>query len=297
MDEVVAMTAMEYLSPSTLSDAVALWSVRGDDAQLLAGGTDLVVRMNRTGIRPNCLISLKKLSELKRLECGDGGLALGSLVTMSALEKSPVVQARYSALAQACALVGPAQNRNRATLGGNLCNASPAADTAPALIALDAQLRIVGPRGERMAPVEDFFVGPGKTILGRGEILAGIHIPDPPPRSGSAYLRCSPRKAMDISVVGVAARVVLCDDGRTFSDARLALASVAPKPLRAHRAEGVLRRKVLSEAMLRETAEVACAEASPIDDVRGSSAHRADMIRVFVRRALQSAVDAAAGRS
>lgn len=287
------MRETEYIAPRTLDEAVAALAGRGDRAQVLAGGTDLLPRMNRTGGWPSCLISLKKLEELRGFECTERGLVAGALVTMRELEKSPRVRARYSALAQACALVGPVQNRSRATLGGNLCNASPAADTAPALIVLDAQLQVLGPNGTRTVPVAEFFTGPGATVLQRGELLVRIDVATMPGGFGSAYLRWSPRKAMDISVVGVAASVTLGSDGRTCSDVRLALASVAPRPLRAVRAEQVLRSRAMDDPLVREAAEVAISEASPIDDVRGSAEFRSEMIRVFVTRALQQAASAA----
>jgi carbon-monoxide dehydrogenase medium subunit len=223
------------------------------------------------------------------------GLRLGALVTVRELETHPEVRQRYAALVGAAASFAGVQIRNLATVGGNVCNASPAGDTLPALLAFEAQCRIVGPEGERWAPLEEFFTGPGSTILRRGEILAELRLPTPPRDTGSLYIKHSPRGAMDIATVGVASVVSLQDRGQVCADVKIALGAVAPTPVRARSAEELLRGQTITPELLTAAASEAQRSATPIDDVRGSAAHRSDIAGVLVERTLTQAVAMARG--
>jgi len=216
---------------------------------------------------------------------------VGAAVTMRQAELSGTVQKRYPAIAQGAGVVASVQVRNRATLVGNLCNAAPSADTAPGMIALRAKVRIAGPEGRRTVLLEDFFTGPGKTVLGPGEMVTAVQVPPPAPRTGSAYARHTPRGAMDIAVAGVGVGVTLAPRAGTCEDIRIVLGAVAPTPLRARQAEGVLRGKVPTPELIEQAAEVAAGEARPIDDVRASAGYRRDLVRVLTRRMVEAALE------
>ncbi len=284
-----AMRPFEYVAPASLQEALEVLARHGEKARALAGGTDLFLRMERGGWAPEVVVDLKGLPGLADIRYdASRGLSLGALASHAAVAAHPVVREKYPALAQGAGWVGGPQMRNRGTVGGNLCNASPAADTAAPLIALDARVRLVGARGERTLPLEEFFTGPGKTVLGPGEILAEVLVPAPAARSGGDYQRRT-RTAMDIAVVGAAA-VVALDGGATCRGVRIALASVAPTPLRAKAAEAVLRGKDLTPGRIAEAARVAAAGARPIDDVRATAAYRRAVVEVLTRRALAHAL-------
>lgn len=283
------MKPFEYHAPTTLAEALEVLARYGEKARLLAGGTDLFLRMERGGWAPEAVVDLKGIAVLADIRYDPArGLSLGTLALHVDVASHPVVRERYPALAQGAGWVGGPQMRNRGTAGGNLCNASPAADTAAPLIALDARVRLVGAGGERSLPLEEFFVGPGKTALRPGEILAEVLVPPPPPRSGGDYQRRT-RTAMDIAVVGLAAALTL-DGGAACREARIALASVAPTPLRAKAAEAVLRGREVTPDRIAEAARAAAAEARPIDDVRATAAYRRNIVEVLTRRALANAL-------
>jgi len=193
-------------------------------------------------------------------------------------------------------VVGSRQTANMATVGGNLCNAAPSADTAPPLLVLGAKARILGPRGERLLPLEEFFLGPGRTVLEHGEVLVEVLLPPPLPRSASAYRRHTPRQCMDIAVVGVAAFLALDEAGEKIAEARIALGAVAPTPIRAHRAEALLVGRPASPEVLGEAALMAREEASPISDVRGSAQFRRYLVGVMTEAVLEEALSRARGR-
>ena len=220
------------------------------------------------------------------------GLTIGAAATVRAVETSAVVRAKYPVLAYAASTLASIQIRNLATVAGNICRASPSADMPPALLVLDAAVVLAGPAGERVVPLAEFFTGPGRTVRQPNELLTEIRVPPPQPHSGAAYIKHSPRRAMDLAVVGVAAAVTLQDG--LCRNVRIALGAVAATPRRAREAEAVLEGCEPTAARLEEAARVAATECSPISDVRGSADYRREMVRVNTARALQQALEAAA---
>ncbi len=290
------MRGFDYFAPQGLEEAVSLLRRHGKKAALLAGGTDLLLRVERRLIAPRVVVNIKKIRELKGIKSNRIGLKIGAVTVMDEIASSPLVQRRYGIIAKGAAAVGSIQTRNRATLGGNLCNASPAADTAPPLIVLAAQARITGARRVREVPLEEFFLGPGKTCLQPNELLKEIFIPSPSKRSGGSFQRCT-RTAMDIALVNCAVFVSLAPKGETIADIRIALGAVAPTPVRARAAEAVLRGKIPDKRAIEEAADRAAASVSPIDDVRSSAAYRREMVRVLTRRATEEALREARGEA
>jgi len=288
------MRNFDYFAPQSLSDATSLLRRYGTKARLLAGGTDLLLRLERRLIETSVVVDLKKIRALRGIKATRKGLRIGTVTLMEEIASSPLVQSRYGMIAKGAAAVGSIQTRNRATLGGNLCNASPAADTAPPLIALSARARIAGSRRDREVPLEEFFIGPGKTCLQPNELLKEIFIPSPPGRSGSSFQRCT-RTAMDIALVNCAVFLSLVSKREIVADIRIALGAVAPTPVRAQPAEDVLKGKNPDRDAIEEAAERAVASVSPIDDVRSSASYRREMVRVLTRRAIEEALKEALG--
>jgi len=289
------MKNFDYFAPQSLGDATALLRRYGTKAKLLAGGTDLFIRLERRAIEPGVVVDLKKIRALQGIKASAKGLTIRAVTLMDEIVSSPLVQRRYRIVADAAAAVGSIQTRNRATLGGNLCNASPAADTAPALIALGARARIAGRRRERELPLEDFFLAPGKTCLQSNELLKEIFIPSPVGKSGASFQRCT-RTAMDIALVNCAVFLTLAPKGGVISEIRIALGAVAPTPVRARSAEDLLRGKSPDKGAIEEAAALAAAGVSPIDDVRSSANYRRAMVRVLTRRAIEAALKQASGK-
>jgi CO/xanthine dehydrogenase FAD-binding subunit len=246
------MRPFDYRAPTTVDQAVALLGSAGTRA--LAGGTDLLVRMRYGQAAPGCLVDVKRIPELTRIELGTGGLTFGAAVSCAQLCEHPGVRREYPGLVDAVSIIGGAAIQNRATVGGNLCNAAPSADSIPALIVLGASCTVAGPQGRREVPVDAFCTAPGQTVLAVGELLVSIHVPPPAPRSGAAYQRFIPRREMDIAVAGAGAWLALDAEG-TIAGARLALSAVAPVPLPVpHAAQalaGVLVRRALRSALER----------------------------------------------
>ncbi len=288
------MKAFDYFAPQKLGEATSLLRRHGKKASCLAGGTDLLLRMERRVVSPNVLIDLKKVRELRGIKAIGKGLIIGALTPMEEIASSRLVQRRYGIVGHAASLVGSLQTRNRATVGGNLCNASPAADTATPLIALSAKAKIAGSGKQRVVPLEEFFVGPGKTCMKPNELLKELFIPSPPTRSGGSFQRCT-RTAMDIALVNCSVYLTLDSKGGTVKDVRIALGAVAPIPLRAKPAEEFLKGKNPDQETIEETANRAAEFSKPIDDVRSSAHYRREMVRVLTRRALQEAVKRARG--
>ena len=284
------MRAFDFHAPRSLDEALALLTPK---AVPLAGGTDLFLRMERRQTQPDTVVDLKRIPALDRIEPSDRGLRIGALTLMETLAASSLIHNDYDALARSARAVGSIQTRNRATVGGNLANASPAADTATPLMALGAVVEATAAGGTREVPVERLFLGPGRTALRDRELLTAILIPAMPARAGSAFQRCV-RTAMDIAVVNCAAFVRLGEDG-VVVDARVALGAVGPTPLRAASAEGRLKGQRFSPRMAEEAAECAADEAQPIDDVRAGAGYRREMVRVLTRRAIEGAFQRARG--
>jgi carbon-monoxide dehydrogenase medium subunit len=268
----------------------------GPDTKLVAGGTDLLPQMKTGMVRARTVVDLSAVPELKVIERQpDGALRVGAGVSARALEQAPPVNGPFAALAESAGVVGSYQIRNLATLGGNLANAAPSADMAPPLLALDADLLIAGPRGTRRVPAADFFLGVRRTQLAPDEMLVEIVIPAPPPGSGATYVRHTPRRELDIAVVGVASSLTVADG--TCTRARIALGAVAPVPMRAVAAEAHLVGKAVTPALIEEAADLAVPACNPISDQRGSAEFRRHLVRVLTRRTLTTAFERATGLS
>lgn len=290
------MRRFEYVAPASLEEAVRFLQEHGEAARPLAGGTDIIVQMKERATRfpfPSHVVDVTRIPELKGVGFDEKeGLRIGAATTMTDVFLSRVIRERFQGIAEGAGIVGSIQTMNMATIGGNLCNAAPSADTAPPLLAHEALAVVFGPNGRRTLPIEEFFVGPGKTALASGELLTEIRVPTPRPRTGSAYQRHTPRKQMDIAVVGVA--VVLTLNGGRVQRARIALGAVAPTPLRAREAEAALEGKPPSEEAFRQAAASAAAEARPISDVRGPAEFRRHLVAVMTQRMLAEAARRAA---
>lgn len=279
----------EYLVPETLQEACAMLAQYGDKAKPLAGGSDLIVKMKNGLLKPQYLVSLKNLNELKGIRYEPGkGVVIGARTTHNQVIADPILRERYPSVCAAASTMAAYQVRNIGTIGGNLVNAVPSADMPPILIALNAKARIVGQSGERTVLVEDFFLGPGKTILNQDEILAEIIIPDQE-TNGSNYIKFGLRRAGALAVVGVASSVV--KDGDVLRDVRIVLGAVAPTPMRAKQAEEVLRGKKISQDLIEQAGKVAAAESKPINDIRGSIEYRRHLVDVLTRRSMKAAIE------
>ncbi len=288
------MKAIDYVCPRALREAVALLAEKGDRARVLAGGTDIIVQLREGRRDLDLLVDVKNIPEINELAYDPRqGLRIGAAVPCYRVYEDPAIAKAYPGLIDAVALIGGIQIQSRASLGGNLCNSSPAADTIPALIAHEAVCLIAGPEGERELPVEKFCTGPGRTVLRRGELLVSFRIPPPRPHAGASYLRFIPRNEMDIAVVGVGVSVTL-DAGRSrCTGARIALGAVAPTPLLVPEAGATLVDGALSDALIDKAASVAQAAARPISDMRGDADYRRHLVAVLTRRALRNAISRA----
>ena len=292
------MQAFNYVPARSVQEAVALLSQDGDGARVLAGGTDLLVQMRDGRIRVKLVIDIKPIPELNDLTYDPvEGLRLGAAVPCIRIRGDRTVAA-YPGLIDAVSLIGGVQIQGRASVGGNLSNASPGADSIPALIVHEALCEIAGPDGRRQVPVEDFCTAPGQTVLRQGELLVSLHIPPPRPGFGAHYLRFTPRNEMDIAVVGCGASVHLDETGTTFQSVRVALGAVAPTPLFVPQIGEALAGRTVSdqaslEAAIEEAAQIAKEAARPISDVRGTAAQRRHLTAVLTRRALRKAIERA----
>jgi CO/xanthine dehydrogenase FAD-binding subunit len=282
------LPAFDYLTPKTIDEALSLLS-QYKDAKLIAGGTDLIPQLKQRSIKlPAYIIDLKSITGLDYIKYDKAkGLAIGALATIKSVIDSAVIREKFSVLSQAAGNMASPQVRNRGTIAGNLCNAVPSADTAPTLLVLEARLKLAGIKGERIVNIADFFTGPNQTVI-KDEILIEIQVPTPPPGNKGVFLKLGPRKAMDLAIVGVAVLVV-ADKGK-FRDVRIALESVAPTPIRAKKAEAVLKGQNFDDKLIKKAADVAATEARPIDDHRASAEYRREMVKVLTRRALEQAV-------
>ncbi|UCC63394.1 MAG: xanthine dehydrogenase family protein subunit M [Anaerolineae bacterium] len=288
------MQAFDYVAAHSIEQATALLSQDGDQARVLVGGTDLLVQLREGRLRVRRLVDIKPIPELNQLIYAPlEGLRLGAAVPCYRIYGDPTIANAYPGLIDAVSLIGGVQIQGRASVGGNLSNASPAADTIPALIVHKAVCDIAGPSGRRQVPVEDFCTAPGQTVLRRGEFLISLLIPPPEPGFGAHYLRFIPRNEMDIAVAGAGASVVLDDSGATILSARVALAAVAPTPLFVPEVGETLAGRQVSDAAIEEAARIAQAAARPISDMRGTAAQRQHLSAVLTRRALHRAVERA----
>ena len=292
-----SMNPFTYFSPTTLADAARVLADHQGQARCIAGGTDLLIRMKRHQWLPRAVVNLKRIPGLRDISL-NGELRLGALVTLQGLVRSAIIREHFPVLAYTASKMAGVQVRNLATVGGNLCNASPAADTAPSLIALNARAVVVGAQGERTIPLDEFFTGVGKSALAPDEVLREIIVPrDESVRA--SFTKLEHREAMDISIASVAVSLEVgswkLENGKSIpnsqflipSDVRIVLGAVAPTPMRAKQAETILRGNELTEERIREAARVAASECKPIDDVRSSAWYRREMVEVLTRRQLE----------
>jgi len=282
----------ELAVPGSVDECLQILAKRGPDTKVVAGGTDLLPQLKNGVLKPGWVVDLSAVAELRTIsDAPDGRLRIGASVTARELELDARVRSRFPALAESAAMVGSVQVRNLATLGGNLCNAAPSADMAPPLLALDAEAVIAGPSGQRRVRMASFFLGVRRTVLAPGELLLEIVVPAQGAHSGGNYLRHTPRRELDIAVVGVASQITLA--GGKCTAARIALAAVAPVPLRATDAEQALVGQPLTPQQIERAADLASGAARPIDDHRGSIEFRNHLVRVLTRRTLTTALERA----
>jgi len=308
------MKKFDYLRPKTLDEAFSLLSQYGKKAILIAGGTDVIVMTKQKKISPEVLISLQGIAGLDRIDY-NGTLRIGPLVTHRAIEKLELIRTEFPALADAVDALGSVQIRNVATIGGNICTAAPSADTATPLLVLGTQVRIRSLRQERTVPIEEFFKGPGETVLNEGEIVTELVIPKPLPNTGSAYWKHQRRQALDLPILGVSVLLSLDKDRVSCSDllctaspistvlhqmeedelvckeVRIALGVAGPTPFRAMKAETLLRGKKISDELLDRVALAVTEEAKPRDSIRGEAWYRRDLIGVLVKRMAMKCIE------
>ena len=278
------MNALTYESPSSIDEAVKLLTVAGCDAKVLAGGTDLLVQLRTGMIKPSQIIDIKNIPETAVITEENGGYRIGACVAGAVLSEHDGMKNSWPGVVEALELIGSTQIQGRASMGGNLCNASPAADAVPAMIAADAICTIAGPNGRREAKVEEIVTGPGQTSLADGEMVVDFFFPAPPPRSGDAYLRFIPRTEMDIAVVGAGVSLTL-DDSGVCTAARVALGAVAATQLLVEDGAAALIGNKLDDAAMDKLAAAASAACKPIDDKRGTIEYRTKVAGVLARRA------------
>jgi CO/xanthine dehydrogenase FAD-binding subunit len=308
------MKKFDYFKPKTIEETLTLLVRYGEKAKLVAGGTDVIVMIKQKAMSPDILISLQGIPGLDQIKF-NGSLSIGPRVTHRMIEKSELIKKDFSALADAVGWLGSIQIRNVATIGGNICTAAPSADTATPLLVLGTQVKIKGLKEERTIPIEEFFKGPGETVLKTGEMIKELIIPKPLPNTGSAYYKLQRRLALDLPILGVSVLLSLDKNKVTCSDmlcttspissilhkmeedeivckeVRIALGVAAPTPMRAIKAEGLLRGKKLSDELLEEAAETVAKEAQPRDSIRGEAWYRRDMIRVLVKRMAMKSIE------
>jgi len=291
------MQSFEYVAPNNIEEIIKLLK-NNENARILAGGTDLIVQLRERRRSTNLVIDIKNVPELKHISFNKkDGLLIGVSASCSDICNDPNVIKYYPGLVDGISLIGGVQIQSRASVGGNLCNASPAADSIPALIVHEAVCNIVGPNGSRTMPVEEFCIAPGKNALQDGEFLVSVSIPLPKENSGAHYLRFIPRNEMDIAEVGVGAMVVLEKDKKKFVSVKIALGAVAPSPLLASEAGDFLADKDITNENVKEAARMAQSIAKPITDLRGTAEHRKHLVAVLTERALTKSIERAGGKN
>jgi len=279
----------DYFAPETIQDVCALLKEKGAGASVLAGGTDLMPKMKHGLQKPTSIVSLKNLKQLQEIKNGSNGeVIVGAGATHNDLVFSELLAAKYPSIGTAARQMAANPIRHRGTVGGNCCSAVPSADLPPIFIALGANVKIVGSAGERIISLEEFFVGPGKTVLAADEVLAEFIIPYKG-MTGSNYLKFGLRRSGSLAVVGVAVAVKM--KGAVCEDARIVMGAVAPTPLRAKKAEEMLKGKQVTDELIKEVAAMASTECKPITDHRGSAEYRRHLVGVFTKRALKASIE------
>ena len=290
------MEPFEFVSPSSIDEAVKTLASNGDNVRILAGGTDMLVQMRAGRRTAPLVVDIKGIPELNAVSYdASKGLTLGAAVPCYKIYQDKTLAEAYPGLMDSASLIGGIQIQGRASIGGNICNAAPSGDAIPAVIALGGVCNVAGPNGNREILVEDFCTAPGQNALQNGELLVSISIPAPQANSGASYLRFIPRNEMDIAVAGVGSSVVLDSSGQNFVSARISLASVAPTPVFAKEAGDSLAGKAVSEESIQQASELAQAAAKPISDMRGTIRQRTHLIGVLTRRTLNNAIERARG--
>lgn len=290
------MKNFDYKAPTSLNEAIGLLKDKGERARVMAGGTDLIVQLRAGRFDLDLVVDSKHILELSQLSFDAArSLTIGAAVPCYRIYEDEVIAAHYPGLIDAATIIGGVQIQSRASIGGNLCNASPSGDSIPSLIAYQATAMITGPNGNREVPVEQFCTAPGRTVLQQGEMLVSLRLPAPRPHSGALYLRFIPRYEMDIAIVGVGASVVLSNDLGTITEARVSLAAVAPTPLYVAEAGAVVAGKPATEETIALAAQIARDAARPINDMRGTIEQRKHLASVLTTRALRGAIARAKG--
>lgn len=285
------LPSFEYHRVTSVAEAIAIFNRYPQEAKIYAGGTDLLLELSKGKAAYKHLVSLKKITELNKFGVEQGRIVIGANVTHAEVQGSPPVKERLGALADAVCRIGSLQIRNVATVAGNICNAAPSADTASPLLVLDATVQVVGSKGERWIKLSDFFKGPGRTCLEPDEVLLYIYLPEPKTNSASAYFKLQKRKAMDLALAGAAANVECTPDQTAFVDVKIALNTVAPTPIRAYRAEEVLKGQAIDKGVIAKAAEAASLEAAPRTSWRSTAQYRREMVKVLVRDAVYKALE------
>lgn len=288
----MSLSKFDYYSPGTVEEASRLLLDIGEGAFLLAGGTDLLVKCNHGMVHPKAVVSLNKITDLDTIRLDrKKGLTIGAGARLADVEEHRDIKRHYPAVAYAASQTANTQIRNMGTVAGNLCNAAPSAENAPTLMAMNAKVVLVGKNGQRRLALEDFFKGPGLTAIEPGEVLTAIFVPVPPAKSGTSYQHISARGRVDISAVCVGAMMVL--NGNQCEEVRIVLGAVAPVPMRAKKAEKILKGQKAGQDLIEKAADQASRECKPITDVRASAAYRKSMVRVLTKRALNEALERA----
>lgn len=314
------MKAYDYHMPRTVKEAIDIMGGL-ENAKYIAGGTDVMVLLRQGKLNPANLVSLRNVAEISRIDAQNSA-RIGAGVTHTLIANNEFIREHYSALADGAGVVGSKQIRNVATIGGNICNAAPSADTACPLLVLDAEVVIAGKSGERQVPVDDFILGPNQVALEKGELVTGFVMPVFGDKTGSAYIKHARRLAMDLPILGIAVRATVkiggaeaaCRDaftladvpdtvkrleaeGLVLEDVRVAMSVVAPRPVRARKAEEAVKGKTISEKVLEELGEIAASESKPRDSFRGEAWYRRDMVKVLTKRALLKSIERMTGAS
>jgi CO/xanthine dehydrogenase FAD-binding subunit len=275
----------DYISPHSMNEAFSLLTTHKGKTKIIAGGTDVIPKLKRREQKtPEYILDLKGIPNLDYIRYNNDVLTIGALTTIHAVETSATIRENFDILLQAAGSMASAQIRNRGTIVGNICNAAPSADMAPALLTLGAKLKLIGEKGEKIVPIEDFFTGPGQTVLSDGEIVQEIQVPKMPDKSRALYIKLEPRHSMDLAVVGVAVLVIL--NGDTCQDIKIGLGAVSPTPMRAKKAENTLKGQKLNTGIIEKASQTASEESQPIDDQRASAEYRRDMVKVLTMRAI-----------
>ena len=283
------MKRFDYIRPGKMDDAIAALKDM-DNPYLLAGGTDLLIAMKTKAVKPKCLIDMKGIPGIDGIEY-DNGFKLGALTTVRDVEVSALIREKIPALSEAAATLGSIQIRNRATIGGNLCHGSPAADMAVILLAMNCEVAIASEKGEKTIGLDQFFTGPNSTVLGKHEVLSQIIIPKKMEQFKGVYLKHGPRKAMDIGIVNIAIVLDADFNNRLCNQVMIALGAVAPTPIRAKKAEALLKGQELKPDLIYKAAEAASKEAKPITDFRATAGYRQDLVKSLVVKGIQQILE------